>query len=656
MATLTITGILTGLLYATAAVVIGTLGYISYPRWKQLTPLAKCVVLSVIAHVILFGILSQVQWATFTGPHNPRIRFVRGGSADYTTATDENATIAPLMSPPDPSETKADESAEEAAPEVERVAADEEHTQPSDQNSAGAVADTFYEPPAAAPPEPAAHDADDQPDAPLPATATAQQATPAPDIGLPPALTDLLAGATLESMASAALPLRAPELARLDQAAPLPTPTPALPTATETAPAIGPGDPRGLATPTDGAATPTNTTPLPHPAPPTPTPTPTPTANGATSIAAGVGAAAAAGSIYEGRSAAHRMAHVKAGGGDENTEAAVQTALKWLASVQEADGSWDPRKFGSGQAVEDIQRSQAGMNADTGVTGLATLCFLAAGHTHQEGEYRQVVQRSLEYLVSQQSAPGSLAGRAGHSDAMYCHGMATLALSEAYAMTKDARLQRPLSMALTFTLRMQDPITGGWRYTARQPGDMSQHGWQLMCLSSARHAGFEIPPQAFDRGSHFMQTVAAGRYGGLASYQPYKPPTPAMTAEALFCRLMTAPPAPAVVDEASQFLLQELPGTGRQPNLYYWYYGTLALYQVQGPAWDQWNQAMKRTLLARQSAQSSLAGSWDPDDDVYGRHGGRIYSTALATLSLEVYYRYLPLTVQVAQWNRQPQR
>jgi hypothetical protein len=38
----------------------------------------------------------------------------------------------------------------------------------------------------------------------------------------------------------------------------------------------------------------------------------------------------------------------------------------------------------------------------------------------------------------------------------------------------------------------------------------------------------------------------------------------------------------------------------------------------------------------------SLQGSWDPDP-VWGGHGGRVYATAMAALTLEVYYRYVPL-------------
>jgi hypothetical protein len=96
----------------------------------------------------------------------------------------------------------------------------------------------------------------------------------------------------------------------------------------------------------------------------------------------------------------------------------------------------------------------------------------------------------------------------------------------------------------------------------------------------------------------------------------------------------------AVNDEAAEYLLNNLPGDG-EVNFYYWYYATLAMYHVGGPAWETWNARMTRTLTSSQVAESVAAGSWEPNG-VWCGYGGRVYSTALATLCLEVYYRYNP--------------
>jgi hypothetical protein len=89
------------------------------------------------------------------------------------------------------------------------------------------------------------------------------------------------------------------------------------------------------------------------------------------------------------------------------------------------------------------------------------------------------------------------------------------------------------------------------------------------------------------------------------------------------------------------FIMQELPKDG-QANLYYWYYATLSLFQLQGDDWQSWNAALQEQLLRRQRTDGNLAGSWDADT-VWGGYGGRVYTTALAAMCLEVYYRYLPI-------------
>jgi hypothetical protein len=164
-----------------------------------------------------------------------------------------------------------------------------------------------------------------------------------------------------------------------------------------------------------------------------------------------------------------------------------------------------------------------------------------------------------------------------------------------------------------------------------------------MSLKSAELGGLPMPPETRSGMQRFLGTVSSGRSGGLACYQPARPlPTRSMTAEALACRkFLGISTSPDLVEEASNYILQEPPGVG-MTNHYYWYYATLALHQTQGEAWRRWNEALQTKLLATQRQDGSWAGSWDPDP-VWGRCGGRVYSTSLCTLCLEVYYRYLPL-------------
>jgi len=342
-------------------------------------------------------------------------------------------------------------------------------------------------------------------------------------------------------------------------------------------------------------------------------------------------------------------------GATQDSEAAVNAALKFLAANQGVNGRWEARRMegGAARAGDGQDRQSAGAQADSGITGLALLSFLAAGNTHLQGSHQSTVRRGLEFLLSVQDSRGNLGVSPNIYEQMYSHAMATCALSEAYAMSSDDRLQNAVRRAIGFTISAQDRRGGGWRYHPGDPGDTSLLGWQVMSLKSAQLAGITLPDATRDGITRFLKSVADGRNGGLARYQPTpaRPASRPMTAEALVCRqFLGIQDTQASLNEASDFLLQEPPGVGRT-NHYYWYYATLGMYQVQGEAWRRWNEALQKQLLASQRQEGELAGSWDPDP-VWGGCGGRAYSTALSALCLEVYYRFLPLYVEAAGRDR----
>lgn len=354
-------------------------------------------------------------------------------------------------------------------------------------------------------------------------------------------------------------------------------------------------------------------------------------------------------STYRLRNLAKRPQIARAMGGTDESEKAVEASLKWLAENQHPEGYWDASAHGAGQVKVDetgVDRNHAGKDADAGVTALAVLAFLAAGYTHEEGQYAEQVDRAVTWLIRQQRPDGNLGFGAGHFAEMYCHGMATYALAEAYGMQSDpatnTRLRDPVARAVGYILDNQNPKDGGWRYKKGQEGDMSMFGWQLMALKSAEIAGIRIPSDARTRMVAFLRERSLGDNQGLAGYRRNQPPTPAMTAEALFCKQMLGIKRNnAACTEAVAYLLARPPKRSDW-NEYYWYYGTLAMYQYGGPEWTAWNEALRDQLISEQRTVGELAGSWDPRAP-WGRYGGRVYSTALATLCLEVYYRFLPL-------------
>jgi hypothetical protein len=325
-------------------------------------------------------------------------------------------------------------------------------------------------------------------------------------------------------------------------------------------------------------------------------------------------------------------------GGNAQTEAAVAAALRFLADAQRADGAWDPRSSGAGResgVVMGVRRPGTGSRAESAITGLALLTMMGAGQTHQDGDYADNVYRGLVYLISTQKPNGSFAGDAAPYAANYSHGMAALAMCEAAAITADPSAIESAARATRFTLSQQHPSSGGWRYVPNDPGDLSQLGWQAMVLDAAHRARIPVDPRAVAGVQRFLRSVRGGQTGGLASYRPEERPSRTMTAEALATRLLIGDQVTAAeVAEAERYLLQQPPGVGKD-NYYYWYYATLALHQLQDDAWQQWNAALQRRLLATQRSD----GGW-PADTMWGGYGGMVYTTSMATLCMEAYYRH----------------
>jgi hypothetical protein len=347
-------------------------------------------------------------------------------------------------------------------------------------------------------------------------------------------------------------------------------------------------------------------------------------------------------------------------GGTPATELAVELGLEYFARNQSAAGHWSLDR-----PPEPNPNAAAGglMSADTAATGLALLSFLGAGYTHQEGKYRDTVGRGLGWLQANQHSDGRLYDATTDRDEfarMYGHGIAAIAICEAYGMTRDEELLLAAESAVSFILAAQNPARGGWRYLPGQESDTSVSGWQLMALKSARMAGLDVPAEAWEKVSHWLDTARSAG-GSQYVYNPHasdneaqrlgRLPSLAMTAEGLLMRFYLGWDGehPAAIAGAD-YLGENLPqlGTADRPlrDTYYWYYATQVMFQMQGDRWKAWNERMRHMLVEGQELEGPLAGSWDPWSplpDRWASAGGRHYITALNLLMLEVYYRHLPL-------------
>lgn len=352
------------------------------------------------------------------------------------------------------------------------------------------------------------------------------------------------------------------------------------------------------------------------------------------------------GAGFGGRGAGRRQELLGQFGGTKNTELAVIAALNWFARHRNGDGSWSLTRFAA-HCTGNPCSGPAAVESDVAATALSLLTFLAAGQTHKsQGPYQPIVSQGIFWLVKHQTRGGNLAASSPTAQ-MYAHALATLALCEAYGMTKDPKLGDAAAQAVAFIEASQNQATGGWRYIPQSAdSDTSVLGWQIMALHSAQLAGVPVHAVTLDNAKRWLGSVAKGNYRGLYSYQEVNEPTPTMTAIGMLSWQYLGMRAddPAMV-EGKQYLLDNLPDNGRR-DTYYWYYATQVMHNLVGQDWDAWNRRMRKTLIENQCRNGCAAGSWDPEYptlDAWGPKGGRIVTTAFSTLTLEVYYRYLPL-------------
>ena len=338
------------------------------------------------------------------------------------------------------------------------------------------------------------------------------------------------------------------------------------------------------------------------------------------------------GMALTGREAGSKKALLGAYGGNATTEAAVLEGLRWLKKQQMKDGGWSlTGPYPDAGSVEN--RCSA--------TAMALLAFQGAGHTHQSGEFKDVVRRGWEYLLKTQNADGLFVHESAHHHTLYAQAQATIAICEIYGMTKDEKYKKPAQKALDFAHKAQAP-EGGWRYEPRVDSDTSVTGWYVMALQSGLMAGLEVQSPALDEISKFLDRCAQEN-GAKYSYKPGMETTLTMTAEGLLCRQYLGwKHDDERMRRGIDYLLAN-PIDYSDQNVYYWYYATQACHHMDGQDWNQWNAVMRQAIPTNQTKTGNDKGSWSPSGDRWGAHGGRLYVTCLSIYMLEVYYRHLPI-------------
>jgi len=388
-----------------------------------------------------------------------------------------------------------------------------------------------------------------------------------------------------------------------------------------------------------------------------------------------IGIGGGAGGAFKGRGGGKDLG---TGGGGKKFDDAVDDALKWLAAHQSPNGGWEAAGFNQwcdGKPVSDASKRPDGLGKalyDPGVTGLALCAFLGAGHTNRgKHPFAKVVSRGLRYLKNIQDPEGCFGPRSTQQY-IYNHATSALAMVEAYGMTGSPIFKGSAQRALDFIALSRNPYFA-WRYGIK-PGDndTSVSGWMMMALKSAQlinkdaiKRGKPVPltidESAFDGLKAWLEKVTDPDYGRVGYVQrgtgPARPQelvdrfpgekSESMTAAGMLARtFMGEDPRKSKVIKLGAELCSKLPPTWNPTDgsidMYYWYYATLAMFQVGGKHWDGWKKGMEKAIVETQRKDTDWCqykGSWDPIGP-WGLDGGRVYSTAILALCLEVFYRY----------------
>ncbi len=379
-------------------------------------------------------------------------------------------------------------------------------------------------------------------------------------------------------------------------------------------------------------------------------------------------------------------------GGGNN---AVRAALEWLKRHQHPDGHWSSHGFHENCNSEEhgalcnfTNQLDSGTGTDSGfegydvgVTGLALLAIVGFGYTHTSGEDRELrecVRRGVQWLIAEQvhSTDPALDGlfctpSETTDEWIYNHAIATLAMADLLLSSRQRlHLTPPTQSAVNWCLRAQNPGFG-WKY-GYQTGknDTSVTGWMVFALKSAKACGhahlikfdkaeFET---AFAGAIAWIEAVTSS-HTGITGYEapgdegsrlqkvhgenyPYSKELSCMTAVGVLTRVFAGQgrrtdAMRAAVSHLVGNLPEWRPTTGKRQskiNFYSWYYATYALYQIGGAPWKKWVEALAPTMVDNQRKLGCEDGSWDPIGE-WGCAGGRVYSTAMGALILEVYDR-----------------
>lgn len=303
----------------------------------------------------------------------------------------------------------------------------------------------------------------------------------------------------------------------------------------------------------------------------------------------------------------------------QNARDAITNGLKWLAADnrQNSNGSWGS----SGYPVAE--------------TSLSLMAFMLKGHVPGRGTYGTQMSRAISYLINRGLENRGFLGTPNNHAGMYEHGLAVLALSEAWGQSKDPGIKPALRRAVDIILRAQN-AEGGWRYNPQpRDADLSMTVMQLVALNSAREAGISVPDATIEKAAKYVLSCQDEDSGGFRYMPNSGEPGFARSAAGVMSLIMCGQRRHKATQRGLAFL-KAYPDRKFQYNYprfqYAHYYAIQSMYQAGESDFQAWYPKVMKSIVGAQAKD----GSWS------GGHG-QIYCTSLNILILGVPYRYLPI-------------
>ena len=303
-------------------------------------------------------------------------------------------------------------------------------------------------------------------------------------------------------------------------------------------------------------------------------------------------------------------------------------------------------------------------SAPVGVTSLVALAFMAGGSSTNRGPHQAALTQVIDFLLDHSAGddephPGFITSRGDVNSRTHGHGLALLALTQAYSLSPGSQRGKRMAAAIRRGVKCiekaQSP-RGGWYYTP-EPMDLHEGSVTvclLQALRGARNIGFQVDGAVIERALVYVRSLQDEQGGFMYSHQQPQSSV-ALTGACLSTLHATGVYDGKEVEEGYLYVWRKLAlreqtqgQGGRVEDARFPFYERLYLAQALWQHRDEkvfrtWAEHESRRVLVNQDED----GAWrDERFDAAGRgvvgRYGKAYATAMNVLYLSVPQGILP--------------